>query len=592
MKKQTIITILFALVAMAGQAKVKTIVWEEPHKAYTVDPSFEVLKVELTKEKTILYARYRGLPKGELLINKDSYLQADGKQYAIIGSDSIQLGNKSFIDDRGEKKFVLYFKPFPKKTKEFDFIEGMGDDDFRVFGIHDKDFTMPAAPVPAGYLADLAEDDQAVEMKYSEKPVTIHFKALNYRKGMQTEITLRYVNLKNPARHGGSRLYLNDDGEGEASLHIGIPQQVTADISNISTTSFAELFLAPGKEVTILVDMLHDDKDGNGKFVGYKGYAAKLFWEYRPASRNFLSKTEYSFQKMLECKDVTSLINFMKGRNASVEEWRKMAPYGEAVKDELQTYFNMPLILSDNVLDSLKQTEAFVDYISRNHAPDVLSSIRYFDYDFVMTCQYYVKDKEARGFNADLARYCYYLPKVLDGQKVEKPLIEDPQLSALYDNVVADYQKTVAVNKQNLADNIHYLDMTDVAPENILRTILDKYKGKTVFIDIWATWCGPCRYGHKEMAPLKEELKGEDIQFIYITSPSSPYKDWKGMIGEIPGDHYYLTKAQYDVLLSLYKSKGIPTYAIYDADGKQTYTFVGFPGVETFKEEINKALNK
>ena len=590
--KQTIFVALLAFVALAGQAKVKTFVWEEPLKAYTVDPSFEVQKVELTKEKTILYARCRGLPKGELLINKDSYLQADGKQYAIIGSDSIQLGNKSFLDDRGEKEFVLYFKPFPKKTNEFDFIEGMGDDDFRVFGIHDKDFTMPTAPVPAEYLADLAEDDQAVEMKYSEKPVTIHFKALNYRKGMQTEITLRYVNLKNPARYGGSRLYLNDDGEAEASLSIGIPQRVSANISNNPTFSSAELFLAPGKEVTILVDMLHDDKEGNGKFVGYKGCFAKLFWEYRPASRDFLSKTEYSFQKMLECKDVASLINFMKGRNASVEEWKKMAPYGEALKDELQTYFNMPLILSDNVLDSLKQTETFVDYISRNHAPNVFSSMRYFDYEFVMTSQYYVKDKDARGFNADLARYCYYLPKALDGQKIEKPLIEDASLSAFYDKAVVDYQKTVAVNKQELADNIHYLDMTEVAPENILQTILDKYKGKTVFIDIWATWCGPCRYGHKEMAPLKEELKNKDIVFVYIACPSSPYKEWKDMIGEIPDDHYYLTKAQYDALLSLYKSNGIPTYAIYDADGNQTYTFVGFPGVETFKEEINKALNK
>lgn len=591
MNKKIIITILLALVWVAGQAKVKNIVWEQPLKAYTVDPSFEVQKVELTKEKTILYARYSGLPKGELLISKESYLQADGKQYAVIGSDSIQLGCKSYIDDSCEKEFVLYFKPLPKKAKEFDFLGGMKDDDFKVFGIHDKDYTMPAASVPADYLADNAEEEPLPERKYSDEPVTIHFKALNYRKGMRTRITLRYVNLKNPAKHGGEVLYLNDDGEGEASLHIGILQQVTADISNIPTTSFAELFLAPGKEVTILVDMLHDDKDGNGKFVGYKGYAAKLFGEYRPASRDFLSKTEYSFQKMLECKDVASLINFMKGRNASVEEWRKMAPYGEAVKDELQTYFNMPLILSDNVLDSLKQTEAFVDYISRNHAPDVLSSMRYFDYEFVMTSQYYVKDKEARGFNADLARYCYYLPKVLDGQKVEKPLIEDASLSALYDKAVADYQKTVAANKQNLADNVHYLDMTEVAPENILQTILDKYKGKTVFIDIWATWCGPCRYSHKEMAPLKEELKNKDIVFVYIACPSSPYKDWKGMIGEIPGDHYYLTKAQYDALLSLYKSNGIPTYAIYDADGNQTYTFVGFPGVETFKEEINKALN-
>jgi hypothetical protein len=57
--------------------------------------------------------------------------------------------------------------------------------------------------------------------------------------------------------------------------------------------------------------------------------------------------------------------------------------------------------------------------------------------------------------------------------------------------------------------------------------------------------------GHKLMAPLKEELKGKDNEFVYITSPSSPYEDWKNMIGDIPGNHYYLTKGQYNHLLDL-----------------------------------------
>ena len=202
-------------------------------------------------------------------------------------------------------------------------------------------------------------------------------------------------------------------------------------------------------------------------------------------------------------------------------------------------------------------------------------------------------DKGARGINADLARYCYYLSKALDGQNIEKPLIEDPQLSALYDKVVAEYQKTVAVNKKDLADNVHYLDMTDVAPEGILSTILDKYKGKTVLIDIWATWCGPCKMGHKKMAPLKEELKDKDIVYVYLTSTQSPFDNWMADLVSISGDHYYLTKAQLDALFTHFGTSGFPTYAIYAPNREMITSFAGFGegALEVIKEALEKAMN-
>ena len=135
-----------------------------------------------------------------------------------------------------------------------------------------------------------------------------------------------------------------------------------------------------------------------------------------------------------------------------------------------------------------------------------------------------------------------------------------------------------------------YKKYDDVAPENILQTILDKYKGKGVLIDIWATWCGPCRAGHRMMAPLKEELKGKDILFVYITSSTSPLTTWQEMIKDIDGDHYYLTAEQYNYILGKYESNGIPTYAIYDKNGGQTYKSIGFPGLDKIKEEIENVM--
>jgi hypothetical protein len=72
MTKQTIITILLALVAMTGQAK-KTIVWENPSVAYSAIPYFQIQKVEMTKEKTAMYVRMALLPGYGFRISEDSY---------------------------------------------------------------------------------------------------------------------------------------------------------------------------------------------------------------------------------------------------------------------------------------------------------------------------------------------------------------------------------------------------------------------------------------------------------------------------------------------------------------------------------------
>ena len=164
----------------------------------------------------------------------------------------------------------------------------------------------------------------------------------------------------------------------------------------------------------------------------------------------------------------------------------------------------------------------------------------------------------------------------------------EDQLAEIHSYVYAKDEQQIA---RELASNerVFFKKYDDVAPEDILQTILDKYKGKAVLIDMWATWCGPCRAGHKTMAPLKEELKGRNIKFIYITPPSSPPTTWLEMIKDIDGDHYYLTEEQNHYILSHFESEGIPTYAIYDTKGHQTYKSIGFPGNDVIRKELEKA---
>ena len=125
----------------------------------------------------------------------------------------------------------------------------------------------------------------------------------------------------------------------------------------------------------------------------------------------------------------------------------------------------------------------------------------------------------------------------------------EDQLTEIHTFVYSKEEQQIA---EELAGNesVFFKKYDGVAPENILQTILDNYKGKAVLIDMWETWCGPCRAGHKAMAPMKEQMKGQNVQFIYIASPSSPPTTWQRMITDIDGDHYYLTEEQYNLLVS------------------------------------------
>ena len=593
---RTIFTFVLAVVALVAMGQEK-VVWEDLMKSYSPNPQFEINKVELTPERTILYASYNNPPTSWFLISKASYLESDGKRYAIIGSDSIALDEECYTDEETWlREFVLYFKPLPLETKEFDFLEGTASYDFKVFNIHEKSYTMPVSPVPDEYKADYAEEDVLAEMKYSNEPATIHFKAMNYRKGMNTEVQVQYVDLKNPSDPVDAKVRLNDEGEADLSLPICFPQVVYATLYNIPWASHCGLYLVPGKEVTVLIDMLHDDSGINSKFVGFKGYFAKFDKELYPmmveCEKAVSEKMEQS-PKWEDIHDVKTLIDAYEKECSYWKELPQSLSYSKTVIEYMVSQIDDPPVYLENALDSLMQTKEFIEYILQHCTKNLYSPKAVFSNRFVDASKYFVM-ADARGINADLARYCYYLPQVLQGKEIAKPLIEDKALSDLYDKYTEEYRRSIASNKEVLADQatVHYLDMTDVEPKDVLPTLFERYKGKVVMIDIWATWCVPCRYGIEQMEPLKKELADKDIVYIYITSSTSPVDTWKELIPNIGGEQYYLTDEQCNFIMKQHQSEGYPTYAIYSPDGNLTYTIAGFPGVETIKKELEKAIGK
>ena len=128
--------------------------------------------------------------------------------------------------------------------------------------------------------------------------------------------------------------------------------------------------------------------------------------------------------------------------------------------------------------------------------------------------------------------------------------------------------------------------------EQLFLDLIKPFKGKVILVDIWATWCGPCRAAHPLMEPVKAQFDDKDVVFLYLAGEDSPENTWKNMIADIPGSHYRLNKEQWDYLSKSLNVRGVPTYLILDREGNQTYYTAGFPGADIMKSELNKALNK
>lgn len=107
--------------------------------------------------------------------------------------------------------------------------------------------------------------------------------------------------------------------------------------------------------------------------------------------------------------------------------------------------------------------------------------------------------------------------------------------------------------------------------EEILKKILEPYRGKIVLIDIWGTWCGPCK---KALSHSEEEyarLADYDIQYVYLAN-RSPKDSWENVIKEynVTGPHvahFNLPEAQQEAIERFLKIYSYPTYKLVDKQG-------------------------
>jgi len=134
-------------------------------------------------------------------------------------------------------------------------------------------------------------------------------------------------------------------------------------------------------------------------------------------------------------------------------------------------------------------------------------------------------------------------------------------------------------------------DVSQVAfrdAEGNRRTLAD-YRGKVVLVDVWATWCPPCRKSLPEVAELQKG-GGEGYVVLPISVDSKGWGDVKPFLAQNPqlGLRAYVPDGA-EGLHPFGEIRGIPTTFIVDREGRVVKTWAGY-GEGMAKRALDEAL--
>jgi thiol-disulfide isomerase/thioredoxin len=124
-------------------------------------------------------------------------------------------------------------------------------------------------------------------------------------------------------------------------------------------------------------------------------------------------------------------------------------------------------------------------------------------------------------------------------------------------------------------------------------TSLDDLKGKYVYIDVWATWCGPCKAEIPSLKKIEEEYKHKNINFVSISVDKKKDHDkWLKMVKEkdLKGYQLFADNDWNSEFVKNYLILGIPRFILIDPEGNIVNSNAPRPSDNTKLEDLFKSL--
>jgi len=359
----------------------------------------------------------------------------------------------------------------------------------------------------------------------------------------------------------------------------------------------------------------------------YEEFIKKALFEYRPTldkraieiKKPYKNANEFRDNRILDFKDrisfaadsTKSLPVFLKSKMINNLKTSLIVDYENSVLkhnrkiglDSLSLYFFVPqrdLSYYDKILDTTySDVDVLLCYDAKLlHAVrnDTLLDLPDIMYNSPAT--YINKVRKMLPSQRDIFYNIMLTGVYIDQISNGKPLSNNQknEISTYFDNTnFSNYilylnEINVLKNKIDNTGKFHFPFLKE--KKNVFVDIVAKYKGKAVFIDFWATWCGPCIAAFDEMREVKARYANRnDLVFVYLTDESSDYGKWIDYVNLLGGEHYFLYKNQMSNIYKQYNIEYLPSYLIFDKEGLLIDKSIGkYVGNEKVTEWIEKAL--
>ena len=276
----------------------------------------------------------------------------------------------------------------------------------------------------------------------------------------------------------------------------------------------------------------------------------------------------------------------------SYNNYQKFYSYHKKVKANLPDGYYDPVINMDTDDDEIfRHSRAYRNLIVENFRH---SSKRELALDSTLTIIDFVKNKISNIKSIDIREQ--FSSMLIRQMKESNPNLDD-DYKRIMSLLLTDRMKEKLTQRHKTAkESTSGAQAINFNYENFNggRTTLKDLSGKLLYIDVWATWCGPCI---KEMPALKElvaHYAGKEIEFVSISiDHQSDYKKWRKMVPEknVGGIHLYDNEGLNSSFMKAFSVGLIPRFMMIDREGKIITAHAPRPSDKGVKDFIDKQLS-